>query len=206
LDSININKPQKYHQIVHTALKLFSQKDYSATSVAQIAKAAGVGKGTVYYYFDTKADIFIAAVMKWLSKTEEQMSNKQEKIENPVQKLNAFIQTRMDLFDPQNLLHVRLFSEIIHQTFTAGGILKKRRYLVDDILARQCRTVMEIIFEGISSGDFRAEIAKDTPVIANNLLALMYGTGLQLIYSRGFFNAKKQIDSYMQQLYNLILV
>ncbi len=40
--------------IVATAFKLFSTKGYRESSVSQIAKAAGVSKGLMYHYFDSK--------------------------------------------------------------------------------------------------------------------------------------------------------
>jgi AcrR family transcriptional regulator len=43
--------------IVEAAISLFSAQGYENTSIEQIAKAAGVGKGTVYSYFQTKKDL-----------------------------------------------------------------------------------------------------------------------------------------------------
>ena len=53
-------------KIVDTALDLFSKISFSKTSVADIAKACGVGKGTIYLYFQSKDDIFFAIVEKRL--------------------------------------------------------------------------------------------------------------------------------------------
>ncbi len=43
--------------ILEAAISLFSENGYENTSIEQIAKTAGVGKGTVYSYFQTKKDI-----------------------------------------------------------------------------------------------------------------------------------------------------
>lgn len=46
--------------ILDAATKAFSQKGYKKTSVASIAATAGVSIGTLYSYFDTKANLFEA--------------------------------------------------------------------------------------------------------------------------------------------------
>ena len=56
--SIREAKKQKTKQaILEAAITLFSENGYAKTSIENIAKIAGVGKGTVYGYFQTKKDI-----------------------------------------------------------------------------------------------------------------------------------------------------
>lgn len=47
-------KKRTRRAIVDAAVTLFSENGYRETSIEQIAKVAGVGKGTVYSYFPTK--------------------------------------------------------------------------------------------------------------------------------------------------------
>ena len=56
-----VNREKKRAEIAKVALELFTNRGYGSTSVGQIAQASGMGKGTLYEYFDTKADIFFAA-------------------------------------------------------------------------------------------------------------------------------------------------
>jgi AcrR family transcriptional regulator len=46
--------------IVDAALKLFTEKGFEQTSMDELARAAGVGKGTIYGYFKAKEEIFLA--------------------------------------------------------------------------------------------------------------------------------------------------
>lgn len=56
--SVREAKKQKTKQaILEAAIPLFNENGYESTSIEQIAKLAGVGKGTVYSYFQTKKDI-----------------------------------------------------------------------------------------------------------------------------------------------------
>lgn len=48
--------------VLFTASKLFMEFGYEAVSLQQIAKACGVTKASIYYYFDGKPQLFTASV------------------------------------------------------------------------------------------------------------------------------------------------
>lgn len=50
-------RKQKKHLIMSTALELFAENGFHATSMSQIAKKAGISKGLSYNYFDSKNEI-----------------------------------------------------------------------------------------------------------------------------------------------------
>jgi len=52
-------KLQTRRAIEEAAIDLFSRKGFDATSMEDIASAAGVGKATIYGYFPAKDDIFL---------------------------------------------------------------------------------------------------------------------------------------------------
>ena len=58
----------KRSMIVEAASTLFQRFGYSKTSLEDIAKTAGLGKGTIYYYFESKEDIFLEVL--WTNSNE----------------------------------------------------------------------------------------------------------------------------------------
>jgi len=54
-------------EVLDAALALFVEKGYAATSVAQIARAAGISKGAVYLYFPSKQAILEGLVRRAVS-------------------------------------------------------------------------------------------------------------------------------------------
>ena len=52
-------------QIIAAAAECFSRSGYHATTMADIAEAAGVSKGTPYLYFPSKEVLFIALYEEW---------------------------------------------------------------------------------------------------------------------------------------------
>lgn len=49
-------------EIIRAALEVFSAKGYRAATMEEVAVAAGVTKGTIYLYFPSKRDLFIAMI------------------------------------------------------------------------------------------------------------------------------------------------
>src|SRR5579864_6442436 len=52
----------KRRQIVRGARSIFLAQGFDAASMGEIARAAGVSKGTLYVYFDNKEELFEAIV------------------------------------------------------------------------------------------------------------------------------------------------
>jgi len=55
-------KEAKATKIKGVALDLFAERGYHQTTMSDIATAAGVGRGTLYWYFPSKEKLFIAAL------------------------------------------------------------------------------------------------------------------------------------------------
>src|SRR5882724_5703709 len=53
-------------EIVAAALEVFGERGFAATKLADVARRAGVTKGTVYLYFDSKEALFKAVVRETL--------------------------------------------------------------------------------------------------------------------------------------------
>lgn len=53
-------KQQTRKAIIDAAVRLYAEKGFEQTSMDELARAAGVGKGTIYGYFKAKEEIFIA--------------------------------------------------------------------------------------------------------------------------------------------------
>ncbi|HVX19447.1 MAG TPA: TetR/AcrR family transcriptional regulator [Acidimicrobiales bacterium] len=53
-------KSQRRDEIMAAAKQVFARKGFHATTIADIAKAAGLSYGSVYWYFDSKDELFHA--------------------------------------------------------------------------------------------------------------------------------------------------
>ena len=55
-------KDERPGDIVAAALAVFAEKGFAGARIEEIARRAGISKGTLYLYFDTKEDLFRAVV------------------------------------------------------------------------------------------------------------------------------------------------
>lgn len=62
--------------IIKAAVELFGQKGFDKTSIEELAQLAGVGKGTIYTYFQTKSEIFYAFCEEQLEFIHEELARK----------------------------------------------------------------------------------------------------------------------------------
>jgi AcrR family transcriptional regulator len=55
-----MKKNETRQAILQAAIRLFSERGVENTSIEELAAEAGIGKGTIYGYFQTKDEIFLA--------------------------------------------------------------------------------------------------------------------------------------------------
>lgn len=88
--------PDKRTQILLTAQKLFQEKGLGMATMEDVARAAGMGKSSLYYYFKSKEEIFNAVleteISEILLETMKRVSSKTSLAE----KLNAFAAVKFE--------------------------------------------------------------------------------------------------------------
>jgi len=67
-------KEARPEEILDAALKLFTEKGFSSTRMLDVAKAAGISKGTLYLYFDNKEAIFRDVVQQRITPQIDQVA------------------------------------------------------------------------------------------------------------------------------------
>ena len=61
-------------EILAAALEVFAERGFQAARLEEVAKRAGVSKGALYLYFETKADLFRAVVTEAISPNIERVT------------------------------------------------------------------------------------------------------------------------------------
>ena len=61
-------KEKRREEIIHAAMKVFSQYGYERATMENIAAEAGIGKGTIYEYFPSKRQLFEDMIYFYLDK------------------------------------------------------------------------------------------------------------------------------------------
>lgn len=74
--------PDKRTQILEATVIVLAAKGFEATKIAEIAREAGIGKGTVYEYFSSKEDLFEQAIQHATKMHAQMLTNALEAGEN----------------------------------------------------------------------------------------------------------------------------
>ena len=84
-----MNKTKR--KIFETSMKLFAEKGYDATSIEDITANVGVAKGTLYYHFTSKEEIFNFLVEEGIKLMQNSIDIKTSKLVNYIDKLKAIV-------------------------------------------------------------------------------------------------------------------
>jgi AcrR family transcriptional regulator len=85
----------KRDQIIEAARSVFKNFGYRKTTMNDVADAAGKGKSSIYYYFESKDDIFNAVIFYEARIYRKQVLEAIRKTDNPLDKLKSYIMIRL---------------------------------------------------------------------------------------------------------------
>jgi AcrR family transcriptional regulator len=85
-------QPDKRSRLIETAMKLAYRNGFRDTSLADIAEAAHVPVGNVYYYFKTKEELGAAVVERRLAQFRE-FREEMDRLSSPKERLFAFVES-----------------------------------------------------------------------------------------------------------------
>ena len=94
-DSNTRKRGGKRERLAASASELLHQRGVQATTLAEVAEAADVPAGNVYYYFKTKEEL-IAAVIDARADQVREMLTSLERRRQPRQRLKAFVRSWAD--------------------------------------------------------------------------------------------------------------
>src|SRR5262245_64968580 len=86
-------------EILDVAAKLFAENGYSDTDTQVLADRVQVGKGTLYRYFPSKQDLFLAAVDRVMRRLLERVEASIAGVDDPLDKIEKAIRAYLAFFE-----------------------------------------------------------------------------------------------------------
>lgn len=83
--------------IFESAISVFSESGYNGSTMDEIASRAGVAKGTLYYHFSSKEDIFKFIIAEGMNIINEETEAATSQEENPIEKLKVLCRVELSL-------------------------------------------------------------------------------------------------------------
>jgi AcrR family transcriptional regulator len=139
-------------EILQAAYRVFAERGFEQATMDEIARTAGVAKGTLYLYYPSKHDIYSAALHRSIVELAARTTAALESASGVEAKLRAFIATRLRYFDEH-----RDFLRIYDQEF--GRSLCRhahRSRLGEDLYAEQIKALDHVLQQAVRRRAIRA--------------------------------------------------
>lgn len=130
--------------ILEAARTVFAKKGFNDATVDDVAAAAGVAKGTVYLYYQSKREIYLAALKSGIEQMYAVLQEELKKVATPEEKLRTLISVKLGYFDDNRDFFKIYYSEVGNICIHPGAIDSdfKEMYL------QQAKVVESILKEG----------------------------------------------------------
>jgi len=144
-------KDARPEEIISAALEVFADRGFAVTTLEDIARKAGVTKGTIYLYFENKEALFKALIRG----TIVPVIAKGEAI------AQAFTGSARDLFEKLVREYWRLVGETSLSSIPrlmiaeAGNFPQLARFYYQEVVTRGHRLMAGVLERGIKAGEFK---------------------------------------------------
>jgi AcrR family transcriptional regulator len=80
---------RRREEILDAAARLFAERGYSETDTQVLAEELGVGKGTLYRYFPSKRELFLAAADRVMRRVRQHIDERLAGVEEPLERIRT---------------------------------------------------------------------------------------------------------------------
>ena len=180
----------KKTQIINAAVEIFAKEGLERGKIADIAKQAGIGKGTIYEYFKSKDEIFGAIENMFIDDSIAQIERLAKSNKSPKTQIEGIFNYSVNMHDTMGDTII-IISEMWAQ-HSRGQLHGHKNSIFADMYSSYHKTIKEILTNGIKTGEFR-EMNKNG--VATMLLALIDG----IIWQNVIFKNDKQFAQWKKE-------
>jgi len=137
-------------QILIAAERVFAQKGFHQSTIAEIAREAGVSDATIYEYFPNKEELLFSIPLETTRKGKESLASHLNYIRGAANKLRAIIYGYLHFFHT----HPDYASVALLILKPNRDFLKTEAY---QLVREWSRLTIEVVKEGMASGEFRPD-------------------------------------------------
>jgi len=183
-----ISQTSKRERIIEAGLKLFANESYQAVTMDRVAEAAGVAKGTLYLYFQSKEDLYLGILTDGMESMARNYQASVDARDDVKVRLRRAITLSIEFYDQRrDLLRLMMTEE--------PRMPEARNRLREEWRDRGVRFFNSLIEEGIQSGAFRRVDARlATFAILGSIRSVML-----------FHGARRPVDQIGDELGEMVV-
>lgn len=163
-------------QIYQAALACFSRKGYHQTTMDDIVAESGLSKGTLYWYFKSKKELFLSLFQELMEQYGQAIESVVTGEAGATEKLRAGL-----AFIRAGFEEIISFFGVIMEAWTLTRHDEDVERLTRKIYEPYVDTLTRIVQEGVASGEFRTDSPRATALVILTLfdgIMMALGTGL----------------------------
>jgi AcrR family transcriptional regulator len=192
--AIIVNKEEKRSNIACSCKEILLEHGIKNLTISQIAKTAGIGKGTIYEYFENKEDIVFEIITMYIVAHEEKLQEINKQNISTKEKLFHFFYSIHE--DKNSKKQLNIYREFLAISMTNGT-----DEMVDFNV--KCRDKFSLILgEIMHEGILRGEIPKEAQALVPALLT--FKLGLVVETHTAALDPKEEIKKFIDTLFSLI--
>jgi AcrR family transcriptional regulator len=183
--------------ILDAARDLFSRQGFHKTTMPEIARAAEVSVGLIYYHFTSKADILVAVVQEFHDAGLAALRGSSDSTD-PCERLDAAVRDLFTAYDRFSKIFLILYKDL-------SSLSREERQRIYALEDETVQHVLDLIQEGQRAGDFVRDLP-DVILIATNIVGLGHMWALKKTwYFAERLTLTEYIDIQLQYLHRLLL-
>ncbi len=164
----------KKTKIIHSTLKIIAEKGFENSTLEEISRDAGVGKGTLYLYFRDKDDLYLSSINYLMNQWGEEAGNIVKMNTDPVSKIEEYLNRTVNV-----ILNNKTFAKIAFREIPNYMLKAKQCNIEMPIKMYSMRSshLVEIIEQGKKENYFKnvdSEIAASIIIGAMNTFIMRY--------------------------------
>ena len=179
-------------KLVDVARQLFAKMGVENTTMNDIAVASKKGRRTLYTYFKSKEDIYMAVVESELDMLSDMMKRVAEKNISPDEKMIEMIYTRLDAVKEVVFRNGTLRANFFRDIWRVEKV--RKRFDAKEILLFK-----DVLREGVEKGVFRIDDIDMTAELVHYCVK-----GIEVPYIRGHIGAKLDDETRDKYVVNLV--
>ena len=190
-----VNKEEFRKKVIIAAGQIFSRYGFRKTTMDEIAKALKMGKSSIYYYFESKEEIFVAVVLYEANILRNELTTAIKSVESPVDKMKNYVFVRMKAFEKLSNYYNAIFDKNLdHFEF------------IENIRARYDREELAmlrlLIWHGSRKKIFKVANSEYTALAIQTTLK---GLEVPLFWMKKEVNIENRLNAILDVLFNGIL-
>ncbi|WP_373032091.1 TetR/AcrR family transcriptional regulator [Sulfurovum sp.] len=188
--AIIVNKEEKRRNIALSCRELLLEQGINSLTISQIAKTAGVGKGTIYEYFENKEDIVFEIITTFIAEHEKKLLDIVAESTTTKEKLFHFFYL---LFESE-LARKQLK---VYKEFLAISLSNEPKEML--LFSEECQSKFSIILNQIlEAGKTSGEIEEHKLISESSLM--LFATGLVVDSRLESCDIEKEIHIFLDML------